>query len=55
MKADDNRTGGEEEKRLEKRVREQVKHRRLVGSEAHRHDHVAELRNRGVGEDSFDI
>ncbi len=55
MKADNDRAGSEKEKRFEKRVSEQVKHRRLVRCQAHRHHHVAQLGDRGVGQDSFDI
>ena len=55
MQHDDDRAGAEEEQRLEKRVREKMKHRRFAGSETDRHNHVAELREGGVGEDSFDV
>ena len=55
MQHDDDRTGAEEEQRLEKRVREKVKHRRFTGSQTDGHHHVAELRQGGVGEDAFDV
>ena len=43
MKTDDDRTGREEEKRFEKRVREKMKHRGFVRREPDSHDHVTEL------------
>ena len=55
MKHHNDRAGSEEEKRFEKRMSEQVKHRRIVGREANRHHHVTELRERGVSENPFDV
>ena len=55
MKHDDDRAGPEEQQRLEKRVSEKVEHRRLVRGETDRHHHVTELRERGVGENAFDV
>ncbi len=55
MEHDDDGTGAEEEQRLEERVGEKMEHGRVARGEAHRHDHVAELRKRGVGEDAFDV
>ena len=58
MQRVNHRTGTEEEQCLEECVREQVEHRRSavrVGSEANCHDHVAELRERRVGEDALDV
>ena len=51
----DDRAGAEEQQRLEKRVREKMEHRRFARREPDRHHHVAELRERGVGEDAFDV
>ena len=51
----DDRAGAKEEQRLEKRVREQMKHGRAGRRQADRHDHVAQLRERGVGEDALDV
>ena len=47
--------GTEEEQRLEPRVGEEVEHAGFTGDEADSHDHVAELGERGVGEDFFDV
>ncbi len=55
MQHNNDGTGAEEEQRLEKRVREKMKHGRLVGGEPNRHDHVAQLRKRGVSEDALDV
>ena len=52
MQHDDDCARAEEEQRLEKRVREKMKHRRFARSETDGHDHVAELREGGVGEDA---
>ena len=54
----DDRACAEEEQRLEECVRPQMEHRRAafdVRREARSHDHVAELRERGVGEDALDV
>jgi hypothetical protein len=39
----DDRTGTEEEERLEKRVRVEVEHACVTSAESNGHDHVAEL------------
>ena len=51
----DDRAGAEEQQRLEERVRGQMEHRRRRAAQAHGHDHVAELRERRVGEDALDV
>ena len=51
----DDGAGAEEEQRLEERVRGEVIHRGSRARQADGHDHVAELRKRGVGEDAFDV
>ena len=53
--ADDHRAGAEEQQRLEERVRHQVEHGDRVGRSAERHRHVAELRQRRVGDDALDV
>jgi hypothetical protein len=53
--ADDHGAGGEEEQRLEERVRHQVEHRDRVRRGAERDRHVAELRQRRVGDDALDV
>ena len=55
MKHHDDRAGAEEEQRFEERVGEKVKHRRLARGETDRHHHVTELRERGIGENAFDV
>ena len=51
----DDRACAEEQQRLEERVRGEVIHRRRRAGHAHGHDHVAELRERRVSEDAFDV
>ena len=53
--ADDHRAGGEEQQRLEERVRHQVEDRHRIRRGAERHRHVAELRQRRVGDDALDV
>ena len=55
MQRDDDRAGAQEQQRLEKRVRGQMEHRRRRAAQADGHDHVAELRERRVGDDAFDV
>ncbi len=45
----------EEKQGLEERVREDVEHGGGKGSDAEREEHVAELRNCGVGEHALDV
>ena len=52
---DDHRAGAEEQQRLEERVRHQVEDRRRVGRRAERHGHVAELRQRRIGDHALDV
>ena len=47
--------GGEEEQRLEERVRDEMKDGRGVGRDAAGEEHVAELRNGGVCEHALDV
>ena len=42
-------------RRLEKCVRGQMEHRGRRATQANGHDHVAELRERRVGEDALDV
>ena len=49
------RAGAEEEVGLEERVGEEVEDRRDPRADAERHDHVAELADRRVGEDLLDV
>ncbi len=51
----DDRAGTEEEQSLEPGVGEKVEHAGFTSDEAHGHDHVAELREGGVGEDLLDV
>ena len=55
VQPDDDRAGAQEQQRLEKRVRGQMEHRRRRAAQADGHDHVAELRERRVGDDAFDV
>ena len=55
MQRVDDGAGAQEEQRLEEGVRGQVIHRRRRAVQADGHDHVAELRERGVSEDAFDV
>ena len=49
------RTRAEEQAGLEERVRVEVEHAGAEGAHAHRQEHVAELRHRGVGEHALDV
>ena len=49
------RTGGEEEERLEKSVSKEVEHRRTGRRQTNRRDHVTELGERRIGEDPLDV
>ena len=51
----DHRPGAEEQQRLEEGVGEQVEQPGGVGAGAHGGDHVAELRQRRVGEHLLDV
>ncbi len=51
----DHRARGHEEQRLEERVRHQVEQPGDVGAGADRHDHVADLRHRRVGDDALEV
>ncbi len=51
----DDGAGGQEEQGLEAGVRGEVEHRRVGSAAADGHDHVAELRERRVGDDALDV
>src|ERR1019366_2180348 len=51
----DDGAGAEEEQRLEERVRENVKDAGGEGSNTERKEHVAELRDGGIGEYALDV
>ena len=51
----DDRAGAQEKQRLEEGVGEQVEDRDVVGTDAERHEHVAELRARRVSDHAFDV
>ena len=51
----DHRAGPQEETGLEERVRHDVEHARHVGADAAGQEHVAQLRDRGIGEDLLDV
>ena len=51
----DDDSGGEEEQRLEERVRDQVEHREAVRAEPRAEEHVADLRHRRVGDHALDV
>jgi hypothetical protein len=51
----DHRAGAEEQKRLEEGVGEQVEHADRIGADAHRHEHVAELRAGRIRHDPLDV
>ena len=51
----DDDSGGEEEQRLEERVRHQVEHRVRVCTQTRGEEHVADLRHRRVGDDALDV
>ena len=47
--------GGEEQQRLEERVREQVEHPRRVGADADGEEHVADLGHRRIRDHALDV
>ena len=51
----DDGAGGQEEQRLEEGVGEEVEDAGGVGSDSAGQEHVAELRDGGVGEDALDV
>ena len=51
----DHRAGRHEQQRLEEGVRHEVEQARDVGAGATRHDHVADLRHRRVGDDALEV
>ena len=53
--ADDHRNRRQEQQRLEEGVGHQVEDGGRVGRDAQRHGHVAELRQRGVGDHPLDV
>ncbi len=53
--AHDDRASPEEQQRFEESVRHQVEHRHRVGRGTQRHRHVAQLRQRGVGNHALDV
>jgi hypothetical protein len=55
FQAEDDRTSGEEEQRLEEGVCDQVEHPSHVRAHPHSRNHEAELGNGGVGQDFLDI
>ena len=55
MQRDDDGTGAEKEQRFKERVREKMIDSGVVRREPDGHDHVTELRERGVSENAFDV
>ena len=53
--ADDHRTGGQEQQCLEEGVRHQVEHCHRIGRGTQRHRHIAQLRQRGIGDHALDV
>ena len=51
----DDRTGAEEQQRLEKSMGEQVEHRGAIGTRTRRKEHIAKLRTGRIGDDALDI
>ena len=51
----DHHPGGEEEERLEERVRDEVEHREAVRSDARADEHVADLAHRRVRDHALDV
>src|ERR1700751_2075238 len=51
----DHRPSPQKKQRLEKCMRNQVEHAHSNSAHAESHHHVAELRNRGVGENPLDV
>ncbi len=51
----DHGAGAEEQQGLEEGVREQVEHRRAIGADARREEHVAELRAGRIGDHPLDV
>ena len=52
---DDHRARAEEQHRLEKRMRHQMENRRRIGRCAERHRHIAQLRQRRIGDHALDV
>ena len=55
MHAVDHRAGAQEQQGLEEGVGEQVEHRRLIGADPGREEHVTQLRTGRIGDDPLDI
>ena len=55
MNTHDDRTSGQEQQRLEKRVGHQMEHRNRVCGSSQRHCHVAQLGQRGIGHNPLDV
>ena len=55
VQGEDDGAGAKEQQRLEERVGGQVKHRRRRAAQADGHDHVAQLRERRVGQNALDV
>ena len=52
---DDDGPGTKEQECLEKGVGEQMEHRRAIGTNTGRKEHITELRTGGVGNDFLDV
>ena len=55
MHGDDDRTGAEEQQRLEESMRDQMEHPGRIGRGAQRHGHVTQLGKRRIGHHALDI